>query len=188
MSVQSKLIVALIIVLYIPLFLIKGTYNSLSDLKQRADWGWTSLDSQLMRRCELVPELLPTLQAHMNQDSEVVDVLDRAYAGLRRAQTAEQKILANEELTLAIGRLLDAAKNFKDLMADQNFLRLTDEIEGTQNRFIMARIRYNNRVNEYNQSLERRPTSLLAGWLGFSPAVPYNVLGSEPNTPHKGES
>lgn len=179
MSIQAKLIIALIIVLSVPLFLIKGTYNSLSDLKQRADLGWSRVNSQLMRRGELVPELMPTLQEHLQQEPEVVDGLDRAYAELRRAQTEQQTILANEELTHAISRLLNVAKNYRNLLADQNFLRLIDEIEGAQNRFIMERIRYNKRVNEYNESLERSPTRLVAGWLGFSPAIPYNVLESE---------
>jgi LemA protein len=188
MSIQAKLVIALIIVLSVPLLLFKGTYNSLSDLKQRADSGWLSVNKQLMRRCELVPELMPTLKEHLQQEPEVVDGLDRAYDGLRRAQTARQKILANEELSHAISRLLDIAKNYRNLLADQNFLRLTDEIEGAQNRFIMERIRYNNRVNEYNASLERSPTRLVAGWLGFSPAILYNVSETEPIISQKGTS
>jgi LemA protein len=127
----------------------------------------------LQRRADLIPNLVETVKAYAKQEQTVFGDIANARSALLSARSPSEKIAANNQLDGALGRLLAIAENYPQLKSNENFLRLQDELAGTENRIAVARKRYNDSLQDYNTYVQQFPASLFASWAGFKPNDAY---------------
>jgi LemA protein len=144
-----------------------GTYNSLIAKQQQVKNGFSNVDVQLQRRADLVPNLVNTVKGYTKHEESVFSEIAQARSRLLNAQTVDEKSAANAQLTPMLGRLLALQENYPNLKADQQFLKLEDELSGTENRISVSRRDYNQMVLDYNTSRQRFPTVIMANLFGF---------------------
>ena len=162
------IILAVIIVLIFILFSsIKGIYNSFVTLDEGVNNSWAQVETVLQRRFDLIPNLVETVKGYASHEKEVLTEVTKARASVGGASTINDKIQANNQLTSALSRLLVVVEKYPDLKANQNFIRLQDELAGTENRIAVERRRYNDTVKTYNQKIRIFPNNLFAGMFGF---------------------
>jgi LemA protein len=135
--------------------------------------AWSQVDIQLQRRADLIPNLVETVKGFTKEESTVFGDIANARAGLLNAQGPEAKIAANHTLDSAFGRLLALTENYPQLKSNEQFLRLQDELSGTENRISVARRHYNETLQDYNTFVREFPNSVWAGMLGFHPNSAY---------------
>lgn len=159
---------AAVILLVVCLAAAISIRNGLIASDESVNESWSQIENQLQRRADLIPNLVSTVKGYAAHESKVfADVAD-ARARLLAANGAQAKAEANAGLDSALGRLLAIAERYPDLKANQAFLRLQDELAGTENRISVARMRYNGAVREFNASIRQFPGSLFAGSLGLT--------------------
>jgi len=162
------IVLAVIIVLIFILFSsIKGIYNSFVTLDEGVNNSWAQVETVLQRRFDLIPNLVETVKGYASHEKEVLTEVTKARASVGGAQTVNDKITANNQLSSALSRLLLVVERYPDLKANQNFIRLQDELAGTENRIAVERRRYNDTVKTYNQKIRIFPNNLFAGMFGF---------------------
>jgi LemA protein len=144
-----------------------NTQNGLVGKDEAVKNAWSQVDVQLQRRADLIPNLVETVKGFTKEESTVYGDIANARAGLLNAQGPAGKIEANGRLDSAIGRLLMLTENYPQLKSNEQFMRLQDELSGTENRIGVARKRYNDSLEEYNVSVRLFPASIWAGMLGF---------------------
>jgi LemA protein len=149
---------------------IKGTYNTMVTLDEGVKTAWAQVENQLQRRMDLIPNYVETVKGYARHEREVFIEVTNARAKVAGSVTPSQQIEANSELTAALSRLLLVVERYPDLKANQNFIRLQDELAGTENRIAVERMRYNEAVREYNVYIRRFPTVILANIFGFTRA------------------
>jgi len=149
----------------------KGNYNRFVTLDESVKSSWAQVENQLQRRYDLIPNLVETVKGYAKQEKDVLVEVTNARAKVGGASTVPDKINANNELSGALSRLLVVVERYPDLKANQNFLRLQDELAGTENRIAVERKRYNDAVRAYNIAIRSFPANLLAGMFGFAAAT-----------------
>ena len=147
-----------------------GARNSLVTERTAIDNQWAQVDVALQRRADLIPHLGETVK-RLAQHEETVfkDIADARAALLRPGAAPAEKIAANGALDSALGRLLVITENYPNLKSNENFLRLQDELAGTENRIAIERRKYNEVVTKYNTDIQLFPKNLAAGMFGFTP-------------------
>ena len=170
------IILAIVVVLVLILFAsIKGTYNKMVTLDEGVKTAWAQVENQLQRRLDLIPNYVETVKGYARHEREVFIKVTEARAKVAGSATTSQKITSNNELTAALGRLLLVVERYPDLKANQNFIRLQDELVGTENRIAVERMRYNEAVREYNVYIRRFPTLIFASMFGFFRATLFEA-------------
>jgi LemA protein len=144
-----------------------GTKNTLVEKDQTVKSMWSEVDVQLERRADLIPNLVETVKGFTKEESTVFGDIANARAGMLNAQGPAAKIAANGQLDGALGRLLLLTENYPQLRSSEQFMRLQDELAGTENRIGTARRRYNDAIQDYNTYLLQFPHSIWAGMAGF---------------------
>lgn len=144
-----------------------SSYNRLVDLRESVDKAWADVESVLQRRLDLIPNLVNTVKGYAEHEKEVLTAVTNARAKVGSAQSVSEKIDANRQLTSALGRLLVVMENYPQLKANQNFLALQSQLEGTENRIAVARRRYNEAVRGYRRAIKRVPGRFVAALFGF---------------------
>jgi len=175
MAARSKsLLILLVIIAVVVVGLysyLKRTYNDLVSLDEGVKASWAQVENQLQRRVDLIPNYVETVKGYAEHEKDVFLKVTEARARATGAVTIPEKIAANKELASALGRLLVVVERYPDLKANQNFIRLQDELAGTENRIAVERRRYNEVVRGYNIRVRSFPTNLLAGMFGFEKAA-----------------
>lgn len=168
---MSKFAIALIAIVVI-LLLVVGQYvsvkNTLVQKNEAVKSTWSQVDVVLQRRADLIPNLVETVKGITKQELSVFGEIAQARSQLLNAGTPSEKIAANGQLDGALGRLLALRESYPVLLSSQNFLRLQDELAGTENRIAVERKRYNDTLQDYNTYVQQFPASLFAKWAGFS--------------------
>jgi LemA protein len=180
---QRKTIIILVvvaIVIFVSMSVagcVAGMYNSLVKLDEGVNQSWAQVQNQYQRRLDLIPNLVETVKGYATHESQVfTDVAEaRASVGklqmtpeiLNNPQTFQRFQEAQAGLTSALSRLLAVAENYPQLKANENFLQLQSQLEGTENRIATERRRFNEVVQDYNVKVRSFPTSMLAGMFGF---------------------
>jgi LemA protein len=129
--------------------------------------AWADVDNNLQRRADLIPNLVETVKGYAKEETTVFTNIANARSALIGARTPAEKIQANSQVDSALSRLLVIAENYPQLKANENFLRLQDELTGTENRIAISRRRYNETVQKYNTSIELFPNNIAASLFGF---------------------
>ncbi len=146
-----------------------GQYNSLVQAREDVDASWAQVENVLQRRADLIPNLVETVRGFAAQEREVFTEIADARSRLIGARGPEEAAEANNALDSALGRLLVISERYPELRSNQNFIRLQDELAGTENRIAVERMRYNQQVRSYNASIRTFPRNLFAGAFGFEP-------------------
>jgi len=141
--------------------------NQMVAKDQAVKTAWSDVDVQLQRRAVLIPNLVETVKGFTKEESTVFGDIANARAGMLNAQGPAAKIAANGQLDGAIGRLLLLTENYPQLRSSDQFIRLQDELAGTENRIGVARKRYNDALQEYNTYILSFPNSIWAGMAGY---------------------
>jgi LemA protein len=173
---MKKLWIAIAVVVLI-VFVAFGQYvgvrNTLVTKNESVKATWSQVDIVLQRRADLIPNLVQTVKGYAQQEQTVFGDIAKARSALLSAGTPQQKIAANGQLDGAIGRLLVVVENYPQLKSNENFLRLQDELAGTENRIAVERKRYNDTLQDYNTYVQVFPNNVFAGWAGFQPNSAY---------------
>ncbi|GAC1651152.1 MAG: LemA family protein [Gemmatimonadaceae bacterium] len=157
-------------------------YNSIQTLDEQASSAQSQIEVQLQRRADLIPNLVQTVKGYASHEEQVFTNIAQARAGLLGAVKSgdpEQMANANQRLTSDLGRLLAIAEAYPQLKADQGFLRLQDELTGTENRIAVARGDYNQAVRQFNTTIRTFPTALTARVTGAKARKYYEVTTPE---------
>ena len=148
------------------------SYNRFTAQEEAIKSQWSQVENQLQRRNDLIPNLVETVKGYASHEREVFQAVADSRARLAGAQTPEQKIEAANQQTSALARLLAIVENYPQLKADAQFARLMDELAGTENRIAVERMRYNERVQQYNTLRRQFPSNVTAKMFGFK-EYPY---------------
>jgi LemA protein len=166
MTAKMKMLIGIGIAV-VAVFLIAGNVigwrNKLVDLEEAVKKTWANVDNQLQRRLDLIPNLVETVKGYAAHENEVLVNVTRARASVAGANSPQEKIEANNQLTSALSRLLVVVERYPDLKANQNFMALQDELAGTENRISVERTRYNDAVNTFNATRRKVPFMFFAG-------------------------
>ena len=141
--------------------------NQLVSQQESIRGAWAQVDVALQRRADLIPNLVETVKGFAKQEQAVVDSVTEARAALMGARTPQESIKANSMLDAALGRLLVVVENYPLIKSNENFLRLQDELAGTENRIAVERRKYNETVQMYNTNIALFPNNIAASLFGF---------------------
>ena len=168
---MMKKLVAIIVVIALVIVWTGGIYigrrNEMVRKNEAIKAAWAQVDNQLQRRADLIPNLVETVKGFAAQEQTVFGEIAKARAALVGARTPADRIAANTQLDGALARLLVVVENYPQLKSNENFLRLQDELAGTENRIAVERKRYNDTLQDYNTYIGLFPNNLFAGWAGF---------------------
>ena len=167
--------VVLVLVVVIPYSYLKGTYNTLVTMDETVKASWAQVENQLQRRYDLIPNYVETVKGYAAHEKEVFIKVTEARSKVAGAGTINEKIQANNELSSALSRLMVVVERYPELKANTNFIRLQDELAGTENRIAVERRRFNEAVKAYNIKIRTFPTNILAGLFGFEKATFFEV-------------
>jgi LemA protein len=170
-----------LLALVVPLVLSGCGYNRIQTLDEQAAQAKQQIEVQLQRRADLVPNLVNTVKGYAAHEEAVFTQVATARAGLAgaiRSGDPQQQAAADAQLTGALGRLLAISEAYPQLKADQTFLRLQDELSGTENRIAVSRSDYNAAVNAYNSYIRTFPQKITASVTGAKPRVYYDAPAS----------
>jgi len=166
-----KAVLALVAVIVIVALIVGGSYvssrNQMVTLNETIKSNWAQVDVVLQRRADLIPNLVETVKGFAAHEEIVYGDIAKARSALMNAQTPQDKIAANGQLDGALSRLLVIVENYPQLKSNENFLRLQDELAGTENRIAVERKRYNDSIQSYNTYIGQFPNSIFASWAGF---------------------
>src|ERR1700728_3273687 len=166
-----KAVLVFIAVLVIFALIIGGSYvshrNQMVTLNETIKSNWAQVDVVLQRRADLIPNLVETVKGFAAHEETVFGDIAKARSALMNAQTPQDKIAANGQLDGALSRLLLIVENYPQLKSNENFLRLQDELAGTENRIAVERKRYNDSIQAYNTYIGQFPNNIIATMSGF---------------------
>jgi len=145
-----------------------GRRNQMAVKREAVNAAWSQVDVVLQRRADLIPNLVATVKGFAVHEEQVFSEIAQARSALIGARTPADKIAANGALDSALSRLLVITENYPQLKSNENFLRLQDELAGTENRIAVERRRYNDTVQDYNTFISLFPNSLVASMSGFT--------------------
>lgn len=157
----------ILIIILIPVVWGIMVYNSLIKAKNRTDEAWSDIDVQLKRRHDLIPNLISTVQGYAHHESEVFTKVTEARTQAMQAKSIDDKIESENQLMGTLKSLFAVAENYPELKANQNFLKLQEELSDTENKIQASRRFYNGNVRDFNTKIQVFPTNLIANSLGF---------------------
>ena len=159
--------------------------NELVVERESINGAWSQVDVVLQRRADLIPNLVETVRGFAKQEKEVLQAVADARARLLGARAPRERIEANTQLDGALGRLLVVVENYPNLKSNENFLRLQDELAGTENRIAVERRKYNETVQKYNTTIELFPNNIVASFFSFAQNDAYFRTEPAARTPPK---
>ena len=169
---RGRFLLNLMIVALVATALSGCSYNKFTSQEEAIKGAWGEVQNQLLRRNDLIPNLVETVKGFAAQEKEIFTRVAESRAKLAGARTPAETIEAANEQSSALSRLLVVVENYPQLKSDANFQRLMDELAGTENRIAVARGRYNERIKEYNTTRRRFPSNVTAKIFGFE-EYPY---------------
>ncbi len=190
---KGLIVIGVIIIAALILYsFFAGRYNTMVELQETIPKEWAQVESQYQRRADLIPNLVNTVKGYANFEQETLTKVIEARASATQVKIDPSNITpeqlqqfqqAQNGLSSALSRLLVVAENYPDLKANQNFLDLQAQLEGTENRIAVARNRFNEVVQPYNVYIKRFPNNMLAGMYGFTPKGYFEASAGAENAP-----
>ena len=169
------IIIAVVLVLF---FWVRGVYNSMVTQDESVKTAWSQVENQYQRRLDLIPNLVNTVKGYASHERATLEGVINARANATKTtidptnlneETMKQFQAAQGELSSALSRLMVVVERYPDLKANQNFMELQAQLEGTENRISVERKRFNEVAQNYNTNIRSFPTNILAGMFGFQP-------------------
>lgn len=176
------LIAGIVLAVILVIFLI-ATYNSLVVKRNRVKNGWHQIDVQLKRRIDLIPNLVETVKGYARHEKEVFEKVTEARSAVMKAQGPAESAKANNMLSDTLKSLFAVVENYPELKANQNFLKLQEELTATENKISFARQFYNDVVMDFNNRIQMFPSNIVAGMFNFKAAEFYSVPESDREAP-----
>jgi LemA protein len=170
---------ALIMILW-----VGGTYNSLVALDENVNNMWGNVQTAYQRRADLIPNLVATVKQYTDYEGPLLEEITKARASVGSASTPEQLGAAGAEMNSALSRLLVVVENYPNLKANENFLDLQTQLEGTENRIKVERDNYNAAVKNYNIKTRRAPSNIIASMFGFEQKSAFEAQEGAENAPN----
>ena len=192
---MKKILITLaiiVVIVFIFYGFFAGRYNTMVELQETIPKEWAQVESQYQRRADLIPNLVNTVKGYANFEQETLTKVIEARASATQVKVDPSNITpeqlqqyqqAQNGVSSALSRLLVVAEAYPDLKANQNFLDLQAQLEGTENRIAVARNRFNEVVQPYNVYIRRFPNNLLAGMYGFTPKGYFEAAQGSENAP-----
>jgi LemA protein len=146
---------------------VRGTYNDLVNLQEQNRTAWAQVENQLQRRNDLIPNYVETVKGYAKQETTIFTEIANARARLGGAGSIQERMEASNQLSGALSRLLVIVENYPQLRSSENFMRLQDELAGTENRIATERMRYNEVARTYNVRIRQFPANLVASSFNF---------------------
>lgn len=172
-DIVKNVLIGLVIVAAVAAIAIMGIYNSIVSKHETITAKWAQVENQLQRRSDLIPNLVSSVKGYAAHEKTVFEEVTKARSQWANASTVDEKVQAASGMDRAISRLLLVAENYPELKADGTFLKLMDELSGTENRIAVERMRYNDAVRDYNVTVRVFPANMVAGAFGYRPATEY---------------
>lgn len=179
---KKSTIIILVIVALVAIWGFSG-YNGLVTLNEKVDGQWATVETQYQRRFDLIPNLVSSVQAILNQEQEVFTALAEARTRYSGANTPNARASAATEVESALGRLLVVVENYPQLLSSNNVRDLMTQLEGTENRISVERTRFNDLTRDYNTAIKRFPRNVLAGLFGFGERAYFESVSGSENAP-----
>lgn len=164
---MKKSTIVILVVCIMLLLAAISSYNGIVSKAEEVDNTLAIIDTQLQRRSDLIPNLVSTVKGYIQHEEKILQLITDAREQLANANTITEKAEANDGLTSALNNFMLIVENYPDLESSQNFIQLSDELAGTENRIATARRDYNEAVKEYNSTIKKFPTKLMANIFGF---------------------
>ena len=192
MNILLKKIILGIVLLIGASSLSSCNYNSLVEKQQEVDQAWAQVENQYQRRADLIPNLVNTVKGYSTHESEnlikVTEARAKATSITIDADNLNEETLAKfqqaqNELSQALKSLLSVTEAYPDLKANENFMNLQTQLEGTENRIATERMRYTEVVKDYNTAIKKFPTTIYAGWFGFTPKPQFKAEAGAEKAP-----
>ncbi|MFA4844816.1 MAG: LemA family protein [Candidatus Margulisiibacteriota bacterium] len=162
-----KWLIGILVVVLVGGMWLVGLYNGLVGKDQNVKTNWAQVETQLQRRYDLVPNLVETVKGYATHEKELFENVAKARTAWAGASNTNEKVAAANQMEGFLGRLMAVAENYPQLKAAENFRALQDELAGTENRISVARMRYNDAVQEYNVTAKTLPTAFFVSMFGF---------------------
>ena len=183
MKKGSKILIGVVIALIVIAFPLISSYNGLVEEENNVNTSWAQVETVLQRRNDLIPNLVNAVQGAMNQEREVFGGIADARAKLNSANTQEDEVEANNEMSSALSRLLVVIEDYPELKSNEQVTGLMDELAGTENRISTERQRYNGTVQTFNNKVQRFPGNIMAGLFGFEKKPFFQAVEGAENAP-----
>ncbi len=183
MSKKTTIIVAIVAVIAVIALMVISGYNSLVSKEESVDTAYSNVSVMLERRADLIPNLVNTVKGYMEHETEVIENVTTARENLLGAKNIDEQMEANDQLTASLDALMVVVENYPDLKASENFIQLSDELAGTENRISTARKDYNDEVKSYNTAIKKFPTNILASMFGFEQKEYFEAKESATEVP-----
>ena len=174
------IIVGIIVILAVSL---GGSYNKLAILDEDVKAAWAQVDNRLKERADLIPNLLETVKGYASHEREIIEDISEARTRYSNASTPQEFAEADAQFTNAVSALNIIVENYPDLKANQNFADFQTELTGTERRISTERMRYNDSVKEYNSTIRRFPTNLIAGIFNFEKKQYFEINQEDAEVP-----
>jgi LemA protein len=181
---MAALIVFLVIIGLLVIIAV-GLYNSLINLRNRCENGWSQIDVQLRRRYDLIPNLIETVKGYAKHEREVFERVTQARTAAINASTVKDQGQAENVLSGALKSLFAVAENYPELKANQNFMMLQEELAGTESKIAYARQFYNDTVMRYNARQQVFPANIIAKMGNFKQRDYFEIGEAEARGPVK---
>ncbi len=181
---KGLMVLAIILVVVIAFgSTIASSYNGLVRLDEETNAKWAQIENQLQRRADLIPNLVNTVKGFAAQEQNVLLGVTEARSKLETARTPREYAEADAQLTTALSRLNVVVEAYPDIKSNENFIRLQDELAGTENRIAVARMDYNEAAKLFNSRVRRFPTNIVAGMFGFGQKEYFEVSDQAKEVP-----
>jgi LemA protein len=177
LMIALGIVAAIVILILVVVGWGVGVYNNLIGLNEKVNQAWSQVENQYQRRYDLIPNLVETVKGVANFEKETYTAVTEARAKVGQIRLSPDQLSdpeafrkfqqAQDGLSSALSRLLVVSENYPQLKANENFLQLQAQLEGTENRIAVERMKYNQVVQEYNTQIKRFPAALIANMAGF---------------------
>ena len=170
---MKKFLIVLGVIALVIILSLVGLYNGIVSKNETITASWAQVENQLQRRNDLIPNLVNTVKGYAAHEKSVFEEVTAARSAWAKAGTVDEKVKAASQVDSALSRLLLVAEDYPNLKANDTFLKLMDELSGTENRIAVERMRYNQAVRDYNVTVRMFPGNIVAKRFGYKIATEY---------------